>query len=159
MNQIIKIMVAAVASVCVLTVGAESYRSIKVVKTDGSSVVIDGGQGLAAKFAGDNMILEIGDNVLAFIPVSELKSWQLSEESGVGQVKDVADFAVSCAGGSTLLVSGIADNSTLRLHDLSGIVMAEAKASGSHTFDISNLSGGVYILSCGGKSIKIHIAK
>lgn len=149
---------AAVASVCVLTAGAESYRSIKVIKTDGSSVVIDGGQGLTAKFADDNMTLEIGDNVLALIPVSELKNWQLSEESGVGQVKESADFTVSCAGGS-LTVSGFADNSSLRIHGLSGVVMAETVASGSHTFDISNLSEGVYILSCNGKSIKIHITK
>lgn len=158
MNQIIKIAVAAVASVCVLTAGAESYRSIKVVKTDGSSVVIDGGQGLAAKFADDNMTLEIGDNVLALIPVSELKNWQLSEESGVTQVKDAADFAVSYAGGA-LTVSGFADNSSLLIHDLTGVMMAETLASGSHTFDISNLSSGVYILTCGGKSIKIHITK
>lgn len=141
-----------------LTAEAASYRSIKVLKTDGSSVVIDGGRDLTAKFANENMTLEIGDNVLALIPVAELKGWQLSEESGVSQVKDSAAFSVSCAA-EALTVSGIADNSHLRILDLSGVIMAESTASGSHTFDISNLTAGVYILSCGGKSIKIHITK
>lgn len=152
-------MVAAVIALAMAsTAGAASFRSIKVMKTDGTEIFVAGEKGLAAGFEGPEMTFVVGDRVMLSLPVAEVKRWDLSQESGVESLVTDRGLTIDYRGGN-LTVTHIPDGSLLRIHSLSGTVQAEATASGSHTFDISGLQTGVYILTCNGKSIKLHIAQ
>lgn len=158
MKYTIRMIVTAMALTFVAAAGAESYRSVKVLKTDGTSVFVAGEKDLAAKFTTDDMTFAVGDDVVLSLPISEVKGWLLSQESKVDGVRADVDFTVSFAKGM-LTVAGITDESRISIHDMQGMTVAEAVASGSHTFDMAGLSSGVYVISCSGKSIKINIRK
>lgn len=152
------VTIAAIALAYAGIAGAESYRSIRVVKTDGTSVLVAGEKNLSAKFADADMMFAVGENVIVSIPTDEVKRWELSAESKVESLQKEMDFAVDLSG-NLMTVFGIAPGIYVRLHDLSGVTLAEDKASGPVSFDLSNIPSGVYILSCNGKSIKLHISK
>lgn len=151
------------AAMCSLAAAAQSYRSVKIIKTDGSSVVVGGEKDLAARFADGEMSFAVGGKVLLTLPTEEVRGWQLSEESSVAMLGDDSPLHIYFDG-EVLTVSGVPYGSRVSLHDLSGIKISETEVrpqdNGSENacrLDVSKLPAGIYLLSCNGKSLKIHI--
>lgn len=153
-----KLLCVLTAVACIAPAVAQGYRSVKVVKTDGTALIVDGEQGLAAAFDGPEMTFAVADRVLIAIPVQDVKGWEFSDESGVSLLPSSDQLRISYEE-NVLKVSGIPVNSLLRLYTLSGIKLAEKRASDIYSLDMSDLSDGVYVLECNGKSVKINIAR
>lgn len=156
MNTIIKAIAVALYLGFACNAAAESYRSVKILKTDGSHVYVCGEKDLAARFVDGEAIFAVGEKVTLSLSAAEMKKWELSPESSVATISADTGLSIEYSRGS-LTVAGMADGTRIRISDLSGICRAEATAGSRHTFDISHLPAGVYILSCNAKSIKLHI--
>lgn len=148
-----KCLLASALAACFFATQAQSFRSVKVLTTDGSSVIVEGERDLKARFSGDDLIFEACGWTLLSIPVEEVRGWQLTDERNM---KDDFGLRISFRDGR-LQVTGVPDGSRVTVHSLSGLLMADEKVAGVARIDLRGFTTGAYLGACEGKCFKIYV--
>lgn len=142
----------------------EAARSVVVERTDGTSIRVNINSGLTVTFADGNAVIsgtnDNGAPVTVTAPLSELKSWTLSDEkapeiTGIqGAVNDAASPVID---GMTL--SGVAPGARITVVNASGQTVATlvAASDGTATLPFGTLRHGIYLVSTPSGTLKVAV--
>lgn len=146
-----------------LVAGASSYKSIKVTRHDGSSVLIKGETGITMTMSQEEMNFFTDPSIPFSIPLQEVKSVTLSEKegditlAGVGEIK--TDEITFFRAGDELVIGNLPAASRISIVSLGGMILHEAVAEGSYTVSLSSYPKGIYILSINNKTFKFSTSR
>lgn len=142
---------------------AKAYRSIQVIKKDGTSLLIKGEQGITMTVTDEEMkFFTTPDNHFS-LSVDEVKEVTLSEEEGKVVLADVDEISsgsiILSRSGETLAIENIPSGSRISVVSAAGMVLHNAIAEGDYVVNLSSFPTGVYVVVINNRTFKISVAR
>ena len=162
MKKILKHIAAVAALLMPALCVAAAYRSVAVLRTDGTEITVNGEKGLTLVFNDEEMRFTTPDNQYLAFPLSDVKGWRFSTAQGEtpwsGIDETVADNQVTViyAAGAVVLL-GLPENSVVTLRTIAGAQLYRMAATGSLTVDLTDLSSGLYLLTYNKTTLKLAV--
>lgn len=141
---------------------AKSYRSIQVIKQDGTSLLIKGEQGISMTVSEEEMkFFTTPDNHIS-IPIEEVKGVTLSEEEGevaLAGIDEITSGAITVVrSGVNLILGNLPVRSKISVVSTTGSVLHSEVTDGECVVNVSSFSPGVYVIVINDRSFKISVA-
>lgn len=155
----------AVAMLLALGVAdASGYQSVVVNMADGTSLAIQGSQGMTAAIADGELRFMNTDETFISLQLNEVKGWDFSSMPG-----DAEWSALDCIPGDAqtiltrtsdaLILENLPSGSYVRFVSLSGITISAATVSGAYSISLAGIPSGVYMLTYNNKTVKIAVSR
>lgn len=125
-----------------------NYHFLQVNLNDGNTVQYKFSQQPTATFSGADMILALNDAPSVTYPMSEISSLTMIDDpTGVNEINGENGKLLISVTSEAVTVEGLAPGASLQLFDMSGRLVASAKASadGVASAALSSLQKGVFV--------------
>ncbi len=157
-------MIVAAMLLALGVANAFGYQSVVVNMADGTSLAIQGSQGMTASIADGELRFMNTDETFISLQLNEVKGWEFSSIPG-----DAEWSALDCISGDAqtalirtsdaLILENLPAGSHVRFVSLSGIAISAATVSGTYSISLAGISSGVYMLTYNNKTVKIAVSR
>lgn len=151
--KILYLLIVMVLGVPFMSV-ADSYRSVAINLTDGTTVEVNLTDDLTASFDRENMFVTGADADIT-VPKTQIKSFVFNKEASLATVG--ADSTAPRIDGGNLVFDTLPANSELAFYDAAGRLLSSRRASGRYVVAFSELPKGVVLLNVNGVTYKIAV--